>query len=1243
MDLLQLTLVVALAGLLTVEVVTFATTREHPFPRWFPWLLVAVTGFGLLFSAAAYRGWLVVSPELGLLMIEGGRPAYASIVILTLSCAVSVGLLVASVGHAISWPMRVLWPLAGSGVVAAFVVASIHTLNPGDSAELQIAVYDLWSPPLALWLSLSLVESTLRTLGVRRLSLRLCGHLFALGAITLAAMGRPEFVQPGTASVWRYIAVGSIALGVGLVPLWVWLVLRHPGVTGRGPRRVATLTLGWWIILGIAVWIWPQHRGRGAWVLWAATLLAIAISIVWRLRRADPSEGAPSPILARPPLRPLLAHAILGAGLFLVQIFEPTIVTIGVFLAWVILAESTGNGACARQARKLRAADQSPEPKWLLTLALTAGWKAAWGGLKKGFESLGNVFKGGAVSGILKGLAAVVVLIALGEVPNAGTTIIGGFSVPASAKNKDLGQAVADHLVYALHTLNDRLRPDVALVTAAGGGARDRGFKFVAAKDDTTNLDAELAKRPDIDLGPLKVPLNFLAAPVRGPARQLLGVRVISGSVHEGSPQTIVLARSTSGEAWQAPPEIAVKPKAPAQGEAPPDPKAKLPAQGDAPLDAAAARALAHRLAIDIVTSDRWATANGLTRSADALESFEKGWVAWRRFEIDDNLEALNEAIKHFREATTKDWRFALAHYRLARALQRARRPGAATEAFRASLQVNNHFGPGLVALASTLYDYDSYFATPPAPVLAAPSVQGGNDNLAASFRKHEAARLWQKVIRAPAASVSALDRAAAYAGLCLRASDLGLSLDDAAFTLEDIRAKFTDFDPGESYRVWVELRAAYRRLQEHRDKGKKPPPEEEARYEALLEEQRRIFAPITQAQEAAGKALKQLDALGADDAQKALQPILRMFQRLDEVEPTSKADAEKLKPEMAQHVDSAEELRVRLKQIPIQSYLTYFYCKRADKIYSTLGETRTNPDLRAGAARVAFLLGSTLERRYSAAAASSQPRWSCMTRAGVLRGPYSPAALRHYDRAMALSPDDGIIRCQTALTAYGLGDVTRLRALELDSEARLSLAEQHLADVRDLPEGETNDSFRRALAEYAAAIERNPNNVDALSGYAYAFWVWQYAWLQESTGVERPDGEVGAKARGHAERVVRLVEGKRPKPFEIVIRSRLGEVLLGLRRFEEARKVLEEALKLDAVKGHAVYNEVRWDLAQAHLCLALDHVRAGRGGQATAARAEAAKLLAEIKQVEHGEEARPLTPLIGNGKKTVACPPGKR
>jgi tetratricopeptide (TPR) repeat protein len=1223
MDLLQLTPVAALAALLGAEAIVLLTAPRRRFPRWFPCLLVAVAGFGLLFSLAALRGWLVVSPELGLLMIEGGARAYWSIAVLTLSCATSVGLLVPAVGHALNRPASVRWSLLGAAAVVALVNAGIRTLNPADSAELRIAVYDLWSPPLTLWLTLALVESALRVLDIRRLALRLCAHAFALAAAALLAVGRPE---GRTAFEWGCIALVAVVASAGLTPLWMWFVRRGQDESGRPPALVLVATLGWWAILGVALSMWLAYRGLhpfaflfeqalwAGWVLWAATVLAVAGWIVWRLRQL--------PVLTPEQIVMLLAHAMLAIGLFSVQVFEPSLVTVALFASWAILAESTGDGALAGWVRKLRTAGPAPgTPLW--RLALSSWWLKLLKDLKAGSKRVSEAFtKSTVIGGVLKALLAIVVLIVLAEVPSAGTTIIGSFSVQSGAKQKDLGQAVADHLVFALHSLNERLRPDMALVTSAGTGAKDRGFKFVAARDEATNLDSELAKRPEVDLGPLKVPLNILAAPIRGPARQLLGVRVISGAVHESSPHNVVLARSTSGEAWKVPLETDASP----------------PEPSGASVDADPARSLAHRLAIEIVTSDRSSTMLGLTRSPQALESFEKGWVEWRRFEIDEDLRVLQEAIRHFREATMKDWRFALAHYRLARALQRAGRPGAATEAFRASLQVNAHFGPGLVALASTLYDYDSYLASPPAAVRAVPPGQTADDNLAALFRKNEAARLWQRVIRAPGATVSSIDRASAYAGLCLRASDLGWSFEEARSALEEVRFRLKDFSPRQAHRAGVEWMAAERAI---REKGKTPTPMELETLQRLKDERRYALAQVDLAEEAAVKTLNQLDALGADDARRVLAPVHTLLVELRRPSPDEMA-ADKLTEQLTQDLHTA--VGETFRHIPTQSSLTYFYCKRADKIYSTLVEMRTNPDLRAGAARVAFLLGYTLERRQRGWLDwKRRPQWHCMTRAGVQLGPYSAAVLKHYDRAIALSPDDGAIRCHAALTAYGLGDTTRLRALELDSDSRLNLAEQHLGDARWASGRWATEAYRRSLREYSAAIERNPNSIDALSGYAYTFWVWRYARLQEAEGVDEPDADVGERARVHAERAVQLVEGKRPKPAEILIRSTLGEVLLGLGHFEKARDVLHRALEHNTVKDHALYNEVRWDLAQAYLCIARERARTGRGGSSDEPRRQAAKLFDEIRKVELSEESRPFVDLLDSGKKGVVCLPNRR
>jgi tetratricopeptide (TPR) repeat protein len=1192
MDLLQLSPVAALAALLVAEAFVLLTASRRRFPWWFPWLLVAVAGFGLLFSLAALRGWLVVSPELGLLMIEGGARAYWSIAVLTLSCATSVGLLVPAVGHALNRPANARLSLLGAAAVVALVVAGIRTLNPADSAELRIAVYDLWSPPLTLWLTLALVESALRVLDVRRLALRLCAHAFALAAIALVAAERPE---SETALEWGWIALVAVVASGGLVPLWMWLAGRRLDESRRPPAPVGAATLGWWVVLGVALWMWPAYRGLpplaflharalwAGWALWAVAVLGMAGWIAWRQPQL--------PIPTREPVVMLLAHAILGMGLFSVQVFEPSLVTMALFASWAILAESTGDGALTGWVRQLRAAGPTPgTPLW--RLALGSWWLNLRVGLKAGIKRISEAFtKSTVIGGVLKALLAIVVLIALAEVPNAGTTIIGAFSVQSGAKQKDLGQAVADHLVFALHSLNERLRPDMALVASAGTGTR-RGFKFVAGRDEATNLDSELAKRPEVNLGPLKVPLNILAAPIRGPARQLLGVRVISGAVHESSPHTIVLARSTSGEAWRV--LLATD--------------ANPPTPGGAPVGTDAARTLAHRLAIEIVTADRSSPTLGLTRSPAALESFEKGWGEWRRFEIDDDLRVLQEAIRHFREATSKDWRFALAHYRLGRALQRAGRPGAATEAFRASLQVNAAFGPGLVALASTLYDYDSYLAAPPAAVRAVPPRQTTDENRAALFRKSEAARLWQKVILAPTASVSSIDRAAAYGGLCLRASDLGWPLEQARFVLEEVRRGLYDFSPRQAH---------------------------------LEGEWQRMLVRVDLAEEAVVKILNQLDALGADDARAVLESVRPMLADLRRSLPADETAADKLTERLTWHLHTA--IREAFRRIPTQSSLTYFYCKRADKIYSTLVDRRTNPDLQEGAARVAFLLGYTLERRQRDTLRVRRPQWHCMAWPTLELGPYSEAVLRHYDRAIVLAPDDAAIRCHAALTAYVLGDTTRLRALELDSGSRLTLAEQYLGDAPWASARGATHAYRSALREYTAAIERNPNSIDALIGYAYTFWLWRYARLQEVEGVEEPDADVGERARAHAEHAVQLVEGKRPKPAEILIRSMLGEVLLGLGHFEKARDVLHRALEHDSVKDHALYNEVRWDLAQAYLCIARERARAGRGGSPDEPPRQAAGLLDEIRKIELSEEVRPFVDLLNSGRKGVLCPPDQR
>jgi tetratricopeptide (TPR) repeat protein len=240
-----------------------------------------------------------------------------------------------------------------------------------------------------------------------------------------------------------------------------------------------------------------------------------------------------------------------------------------------------------------------------------------------------------------------------------------------------------------------------------------------------------------------------------------------------------------------------------------------------------------------------------------------------------------------------------------------------------------------------------------------------------------------------------------------------------------------------------------------------------------------------------------------------------------------------------------------------------------------------------------------------------------------TLSGHYSQAALRYYERAARLAPLDSYIRCKAALTAYYLGDRTRLRALELDATARYSLGQLFFQE-NHRSGASVSTAYLRALTEYAAAIERNPNNMDALNSYAYAYWVWHYRWVHEPY-ILKPHAEFRVHALEYARRAVELSKGKRPKSIDLLVQSTLGEVLLAMGEFREAHDVLNRAVSDGTMENDAFFNEVRLDLVHACLCLARKDTMIQGSLSAEALSAQAAKLLADIATIEEHEEGGPM------------------
>ena len=1105
----------AAAGFLCFEALVLSGPRRLPYPRWFPGLLVGIAGLGLIFSILMFRAWLVISPEFGLAMIEGGAWAYLGILTLILLYALSLGLLVSVIRNVFSRPNRAVWSVRASIVVVVLAYAGIQPLDPGESSAVQVLAYDLWWPPFILWLSACLVEASLTVARVENRMRRVCVHAFVASAVGLIAMQRPDFLNPSTQLLWQYVALIVFCLSAGLAPLLVWWTLRRPGGTARPTSRTMIVTLASCAVIAVTWLVWPEYQEQAAWIVWGVAAIAVAAAIGWQVRISR-RERATTVVSIPGGQRVLMAAAVLTIAVSLLDLFyfdlvDTSLALVGNAAGWATLAEATGGGFLSRCYRLLTDISRSPDDspgRAVLHWGFTNLRNALAGMLRL----LGRVFAASSLAGVLLKVAiGIVLLVALSEVPNAGTTIIGSFTAESS-DGKDAG--LADHLVNALHTLNEGLRSDlsdVALVSSQAGSRTsksDRSFRFAAADGGTANLGAALAKQQDVPMFGVTIPVGLLVAPIQAPARWLLGVRVISGSVHKEPHNTTALARSSRGDSWSA----QVGPSRQAKCTVIPNARPPAPpiATANGPSPAAGPSTivsdipdahpdLAEQLALQITTADESSPA-WLTRSPLALASFQCGWSAWRKFETETDLTQLAEAVKHFGEATRRDWGFSLAHYWLGRALREAHQPGAATEAFRASVAGDPEFGAGLASLAFTLYDYDTFLLWPQPAVrwftLAQTELthlQTKEQKRAPLIQKNEAARIWRTMVHAPVGRVSSRDRASASAGLCTHAL--------------------------------------------------------------------------------------------SDDT--------------------------------------------------VSTFLTYFYCKRADRIYATMDNSnRADADLRAGASRVAYMLGLTLESRFPEMGPVRTLGWSCATNNGYQYGPYSRAALKYYDRAITLNPDDHYVRCQAALTAEALGDPTRLQALSEDFAARLSLAGQYLTGQHL-----RNENYETALTEYAMALERNPNSVDALNGYAYTFWASQYALSQKDPSPgESPapsasdkEKETAKHALDYANRAVALVDGKRPKDIEIMIQGTLGEVMLGRKEYQAAREQLEKAYNSNSVKDHAEYNELRWDLAQALRCLARNgDDSTGKSKPQAQAEAEAEELekqanalLREIETLERDQDLR--------------------
>jgi tetratricopeptide (TPR) repeat protein len=1059
-------------------------------------------------------GIMVIGPELARLMVRGINGRAGMTALLT-----GIGIFGAMAWHAartrLEKPNRIFWLIVAAVAIGGLSAARLVLLNPDDSAASSIYRYDLWWPPMLMWMCVCLSGAVCGLAGWRSNSVQPWLAALMAAGLGLVATSRMVLADLSSQILWIGYLLTILPVTMAAAPIHTLVLLNPDGVR----RKLIAVNLAMPLLLlggliGLLIRQLHIHGNLTPIELWQKLPL-ITVLLIWlgwlglvfsvilgpRLYRTWRSGAYSISALSRHIVRKgllIAASAVLFISLvdlFYLMRFDPGADLMWFILSWLLAIELTVGRFAPVLLHKVDRKDLAGTA--LVLKYRIKGWLA---GLDRAMTRTKEMVKEfisvtSLANALFKTLLAIVLLIALCDLPNAGKTIVQPFRVDAVESSgtqsgsaaESLGKSLADRVVHKLAALRQELRPDVVRVLAPT--KRDEAtFRPIAAGESGSGIDAALAKSGDLELGNVKIPLSLLAAPVHIPLRRVLNVRVISGSLQADKDGYLLIASSTNGETWTA--RVAYKdvqtaPTAP-------------PKINDA-LDA-----LAEQLAFEILSTDQVLINGGLTHSWEVFKTFRLGLTAWSEFERNQDYDALTRAVWLFKEAAMRDPKFALAHYRLGFALQRDGQPAAATSAFRDAVKANPGLTASLVALASSLYDFDSYYYPRPMALKERPAAELE----ARTSRCNEARELWRQVIEHPARAGARSDMAAAFYGLC---------------------------------------------------------------------------------REAHGKLLNPREARQAEDRQH-------------------------------------------------QFDLAYFYCRRSGALYTQLAAERGgDASLLGSEAAVLNEMGVMLEEEQSATGKRISTQlpdigWICrsgkidmMAREGLVQGPLSYAAKRYYERASSLAPYNPAIRCNAASCAYLLGDPEPMKALAAGSEAHISLA-------RSLADSARNDPslYGQAIAEYDLALACDPSSMDALTGYGYTFWEWQYR-CGGGANCRRPDSEVAHRAERYAHRAITMHFDHAASSNQAILLSTLGEVLLGQARPHEAYEHLEKAVA--CAPEHALYNEVRWDLAQAYLCAGNNDSESWSKDKDAQARAQTlkGKAIPLFKFIQDKEQYREEQPFLRN------------
>ena len=148
---------------------------------------------------------------------------------------------------------------AGPGLVVGFlaIYRLLTPLNTGDADLFHIYAYDLWWPPLLIYLSACLVDSALSILRLHHRPVRLWIASALISSLALLALSQPQFGDPTSAVLWKSCLLLLLPVSISVV---TWLFFRIPRqrltrVQRRIRQGLTALPAGIGLLSGMS-WVW---------------------------------------------------------------------------------------------------------------------------------------------------------------------------------------------------------------------------------------------------------------------------------------------------------------------------------------------------------------------------------------------------------------------------------------------------------------------------------------------------------------------------------------------------------------------------------------------------------------------------------------------------------------------------------------------------------------------------------------------------------------------------------------------------------------------------------------------------------------------------------------------------------------------------------------------------------------------------------------------------------------------------